>query len=141
MENSLIIWRPIKGYEGIYEVSNNGEVRSIDRMVKLRGNILRFAKGRNIIPNIRNKYLCVSLCANGIKKHMTIHRLVATEFIVNKYNKPEINHKNGIKTDNRAENLEWMTHHENVIHAYSTGLVTIEGIRKYNYKIRLLKQK
>ena len=103
------IWKPIKGYVGLYEVSNLGNVRN--------------AKGRMLNPfPIHQGYLVVDLCHDWKKTHNRLNRIVAEAFIPNPENKTEVNHKNGNKTDNRAENLEWTSKSENMIHAYKTGL-------------------
>lgn len=105
------IWRDIVGYEG-YQVSNCGRVRS-------------FKSGEpRILKPIDNggSYLIVNLYRDGKGKIQLVHRLVAAAFIPNPESKSEINHINGIKNDNRAENLEWSTHSENQCHAYATGL-------------------
>jgi hypothetical protein len=106
------IWKDIKGYEGRYEISNLGNVRSI----RLTKSVILKASDRG------NGYLAVSLCMNNIKTTKNIHSLIAQAFIPNISNKREINHINGIKTDNRIENLEWCTSSENSKHAYQIGL-------------------
>lgn len=102
-------WKDIEGYEGIYQVSDTGKVR-----VKRTGLIRSLVLGKT-------GYYKVSLKA-GHSKTIDVHRLVATAFIPNPEGKKEVNHINGIKTDNRAENLEWVTRNENTAHAIKTGL-------------------
>jgi len=99
-------WKDIKGYERLYQVSNTGRIKSL-----AKGKIRKLQKNRY-------GYLMVGLYKNGISKYMTVHRIVANAFIPNSQNKPEVNHKNGIKTDNRVENLEWVTSQENVLHSF-----------------------
>ena len=110
------VWKDIEGYEGKYQVSNLGRVKS------LRDS---HGKYRELIMTGRNEshgYLKVSLYKNGKAKGIKIHRLVAITFIPNPKNKTDINHINGIKSDNRVENLEWCTKGENLKHAYDIGL-------------------
>lgn len=105
------VWKPINGFEGIYEVSNKGYIRNA------KGRLLK----RFIIPQ---GYLMVELFHNYKRTHARVNRLVAEAFLPNPDNKPEVNHKNGDKLDNRVENLEWTTKSENMIHAYRSGLQT-----------------
>lgn len=110
------IWEDVKGYEGLYKVSKNGLIKS---MPKYRFNYELILK--NTLNN--SGYLVVALY--GHKKSgssLRVHRIVAQAFIPNPENKKEVNHKNGIKTDNRLENLEWSTRSENALHSYKTGL-------------------
>lgn len=111
------IWKDIKGYEGLYQVSNLGRVKSLDReilyLVKGKYNAKRFYNGKIVTPfSLKNEYLCVSLHNGKNTKKRTVHRLVAEAFITNYENKPTVNHKNHIRTDNRVENLEWATYPE-----------------------------
>lgn len=106
MEN----WASIDGYEGLYEVSDTGMVRSLKRTTT-SGKVLSQRSGTG-------GYLSVCLCKDNHKKSFVVHRLVARAFVTNPENKPEVNHKNGVRTDNRAENLEWVTRSENERHAY-----------------------
>lgn len=100
------IWKQIKNYEGLYEVSNMGRVRSLPR---------KTTKGKIISPNVKkNGYLTVSLFKDGKQNYKLIHRLVAEAFIDNPENKSYIDHVNTIKNDNRAENLRWVTQKENM---------------------------
>lgn len=118
-------WKAIKGFEKQYEVSNIGNVRSIDRVVKhYREGFIRKYKGTSKATRLTSDgYLKCNLKNNGERFDFRVHRLVAEAFIPNIDNKPVINHKNGIKTDNRVENLEWCTVSENVIHATRTRLI------------------
>lgn len=116
-------WRDIEGYEGVYQVSNFGDIKSLAR------NIYNYFSGTRAVPDRllkscvqKNGYRIVSLYPSVKSKTFCIHRLVAQAFIPNPENKPEVNHINGIKTDNRVENLEWATSSENRQHAHDTGL-------------------
>lgn len=101
------IWKPIKGYEGLYEVSDLGKVRSLERYVT-RGNHNIYVRERILLPEIdKNGYVQVVLSKNGKGTMRKIHKLVADAFIPNDNSLPMINHKNEIKYDNRVENLEW----------------------------------
>lgn len=114
MENKEI-WKPICGYEGLYEVSNLGRVRSLDRIVNYNDGRKRLFKSCVLKAAIKkNGYLIVSLHKNGEHKTPLVHRLVAKAFIPNPNNLPQVNHINEIKTDNRIENLEWVTCKENL---------------------------
>lgn len=107
------IWKPLKGIVqngDNYEVSSLGNIRNVRK-----GNILK-------LGYFRTGYVSVSLNQDSKAKKYSVHRLVALAFIPNPENKPQVNHKNGVKDDNRLVNLEWMTQSENQIHAYAQGL-------------------
>lgn len=126
MEN----WKPVVGYEGLYEVSDCGNVRGLDRPVNtnIRFNNSRIVKGKLIKSNLNNKgYYTVCLCKDGVVNKIPIHRIVATAFIPNPNNERVVNHISGIKTDNRVENLEWVSYRENHWHARTHGLLTEIG--------------
>lgn len=127
------IWKSIKTYEGLYEVSNLGRIKSLSKRWSVG-----IKKETVLRPSISKAgYLRVVLCHNSIKKHITIHKLVATHFCTNDNGNKIINHKNGIKSDNRADNLEWCTYSENALHAFSQGLVKPQkGERNGNTKIK-----
>jgi hypothetical protein len=114
------IWHPCAGYETHYEVSNLGNVRSIERMVNNRlHNGLRKSP-QKLLKAGKSKagYFIVSFCVDGVKSNQTVHRLVARAFIPNESNKPQVNHKDGNKLNNHVDNLEWVTVSENGLHAY-----------------------
>ena len=115
------VWKPIKGYEGIYEVSSHGRVRSLARSISLRnqhGEYVRVEKSRIMAQKLQNTdRLQVSLrkVVNGelTRKTFYVHRLVAQAFIPNPDGLETVNHKNEDHHDNRVENLEWMTREDN----------------------------
>ena len=113
------IWKDIKGYEGKYQVSNLGRVKSlylINRQAKIpREKILKAGHNLQGYPHI---HLCKD---NKTSKSIFVHRLVAETFIPNPNNYPVVNHINGIKTDNRVENLEWCTQQYNIQQSYKNG--------------------
>jgi hypothetical protein len=111
----MIIWKPVVGYENLYSINTLGEVRSLkDCQGKYQQKLLT--------SRVRAGYLSVTLYKEGIRKDKCIHRLLAESFIDNPNNKLCVNHINGIKTDNRIENLEWVTHKENTRHSWDIGL-------------------
>ena len=106
-------WRPVKGYEGMYEVSNLGRVRSLDRMVsyvsKYGKHYQVLTKGRILAMKQNLGYYLVHLSYQGEAVHKQVHRLVAEAFIPNPYNLPEVNHKDEDGQNNTVGNLEWCT--------------------------------
>lgn len=107
-------WKTIPGYNGIYQVSSDGRVKNA------YGHFLK-------AETTRNGYKRVVFYD---RKKFSVHRLVALTFIPNPENKEVVNHKNGIKTDNRVENLEWNTWSENEKHAYAAGLKSVSEERR-----------
>lgn len=102
------IWKDVTGYEGLYKISNFGNLYSVRRNKNLKSSCKDYP--RNI------------LVKDGKNKSLFVHKLVAIEFIENKKNKPQVNHIDGNKLNNHYSNLEWCTRSENQIHAYKTGL-------------------
>lgn len=104
------VWKPIKETNGIYEISNFGNIRSIDRYARVCGGGKRLVKGRNRKPiKCRNGYLELQANLSGERKCYLIHRLVAQYFIPNPHNYPEVNHKDENPQNNHVDNLEWCT--------------------------------
>lgn len=132
------IWKDIKGYEGCYQVSNLGRVKSLKREIKVKNHpnikILK-RKGKILMPSFtgyKKRYLGICL---GRENRYLIHRLVAKAFILNPKNKPEINHKDGDPANNHIGNLEWCVPKENMQHAIKNGLFNVKGV--YNPGVKL----
>jgi hypothetical protein len=101
------IWKPIEGYEGYYEVSNLGRVRSVDRQI-INNNRITNLKGQVLrTHSAAYGYLYVTLTKESVAKHFSVHRLVAKTFIPNPNELPQVNHKDWDTTNNVVENLEW----------------------------------
>lgn len=117
------VWLDVDGYENFYQVSNLGRVKSLERIINKNGRCCSIVKCKILLQSIdEDGYLHVTLSRNSKVSRKIVHRLVGFHFIDNPENKPQINHKKGIKTDNRATELEWSTTQENIRHALNTGL-------------------
>ena len=133
MEKPIEVWEPIKGFEGIYEISSYGRVKSLERF-NYRGYKL---KEKILNPKSKNReYKIVALRKNNKYHHVSIHRLVAMAFIPNCDNLPQVNHINGNKHDNYSWNLEWVSQHDNITHAINTGLTQRNGEKNGNAKLK-----
>lgn len=129
------IWKDIPMYEGKYQVSNMGRVKSLNR-TSPRGNHTLTIKGGILSPTKVgkrcNQYLAVNLVQHAQYKTFKVHRLVAMSFLDNHRNCEQINHKDGNKLNNALDNLEWCTRSENLLHAYRTGLIDLSKRRQNN---------
>ena len=118
------IWKDIPEYKGLYQASNLGNIRSLDREVIQLSNggktyFKHTREGRILSQGIQNGgYPVVSISVNAKRKICTVHRLVASAFIDNPNNYRDVNHKDGNKQNNNIENLEWVSHSENIKHSY-----------------------
>lgn len=115
------IWKDIAGYEGLYQVSNYGKVKSLN---------YNHTKTEKVLCKKQHKsnYVTVMLCKNGENKNKSIHILVASAFIPNPNSYPCVNHIDGNKKNNNVDNLEWCTHKQNIEHAIKTGLANHYGM-------------
>lgn len=125
-------WKPVKGYENYYEVSNLGRIKSLARTVSWKnraGNISSRQDGEKIIaPDVlQTGYVRVKFRVGGIVKAYSVHRIVAEHFIDNPSGKPCVNHKDGNRTNNKVNNLEWCTYSENNLHEWR-----VLGKKSYN---------
>jgi hypothetical protein len=137
-----LIWNDIDfidGFEGLYQVSNYGQVKSLGRIIKYPGSKYGMHNGvfrpEKILKHKIKGYAGVTLSNGKNKIYPNIHRLVALAFIPNPLNKPCVNHIDGDKQNNCVSNLEWIDWADNVIHAYKTGLAKpIYGKLNHSYK-------
>ncbi len=122
-------------FENEYTISENGVVKSKDRLCVDSLGRKRFRKGKELTPDVaQNGYLRVTLAKNGRKKQVYLHRLLAIHFIDNPKGLPQVNHIDGDKLNNEISNLEWCTVQENTIHAYKLGLIRhVSGKNHPNY--------
>lgn len=129
------IWKPVIGYEGLYEVSNYGNIKSLKRTVN-RGKCHRTWEEHQLKYSVDLKgYFRTNLAKDGINRTVKVHRLVAEAFIPNPMNLPQVNHKDGNKQNNSVKNLEWCTHSENQKHACMMGLKRNDGEFNNGHKL------
>lgn len=136
------IWKPIVGWEGLYEVSNLGNVRSLDRYVN-QLNYKRFCKGQLLKPTFhKSNYFIVTLRNSGVQKICKVHQLVMNTFNPNNSDeKLEINHIDGNTKNNNLNNLEWCTHQQNLQHASTHNLLsTYKAINQYDLDGNFIKR-
>lgn len=127
-ENLNEIWKEIPGYEGYFEVSNLGNFRSKDRIIKYKQTGTRLYPGKPLKTELmQDGYSRIVLMKEAVKKRYMCHRLVAETFIDNPSNLPQVNHKDGNRSNNCVENLEWCTQSENELHAVNVLGKTMKG--------------
>jgi hypothetical protein len=121
------VWKQVVGYEGLYEVSTLGNLKTFNWKGTGQTRIMKPAKDHK-------GYLRTMLVKDKIAKTIKMHRIIAQAFLVNPENKATVNHKNGIKNDNRVDNLEWATNMENIQHAIDNGLMKTNKNKTYKAK-------
>lgn len=134
------IWKDIAGYEELYQVSNLGRIKSLDRYVGYKGIGKKFVKGSEKIATVTKKgYLKVTLFKNGRGTTREIQRIVAETFIDNPLQKEQVNHIDGNKHNNRVDNLEWCSPRENTIHAKEVLKKGIKRVNQYDLRGNYIK--
>jgi predicted XRE-type DNA-binding protein len=131
-------WKDVIGFEGMYVVSNAGDVKGLNREIIQRNGHPYSVKEKILKGSVSQStgYRMVSISGNGSKRLRSVHRLVAESFIENPLNKPEVNHIDGNKLNNNVENLEWCTSAENQAHSYELGLqIAVFGEKHPNAKL------
>lgn len=142
------IWKDIKDYEGLYQISNLGNIKSkgkqiVGKITRRKINRIKKDKIKKIYSRGISKYMSVLLCKNNKPRNFYIHKLLAQTFIDNPLNKSEVNHIDGNKFNNSLNNLEWVTHKENMQHAWKIGLkkpVNEIPISQYDLKGNFIKR-
>lgn len=130
------VWKDIEGFEGIYQISNLGRVKVLDREVPHWRGGVSIRKSRIINPYKTNAgYMIVSLTKECKESRFLVHRLVAKSFLSNRNKKAQVNHINGIKTDNSVGNLEWCSRSENIRHADKNNLRVLKGEKNSGSKL------
>ena len=131
-------WKSIKDYEGIYEISNLGNIKSLQRLIERPKEVGSFTQSERILKPSKclGGYNGVTLVINTKKKRHLVHRLVAAAFLNNKFNHKYVNHIDGNRHNNNVNNLEWCTQSHNKKHSYNLGLSDKKGTNHHLTKFK-----
>jgi hypothetical protein len=137
MQREQLSVAPLPIFKDYYTISNHGKIVRLERISININGVRKRLKEKEIKHTFsKNKYPCVSISVNGICKRVYVHRMMAIAFIPNPENKPEVNHKDGNRSNFSLNNLEWVTAKENVNHAIETGLANhVKGEDAYFSKL------
>jgi len=131
------VWKDIENYEGAYQISSLGRVKSLTRTRLSKGISIARISGRDMKQKTSKcGYKVIGFCSDAVKEHFSVHRLVAIAFISNPENKPTVNHIDGNKENNKVSNLEWATQTEQMVHASVNDLLETRGPPKYSKKLK-----
>lgn len=133
MIENIEIWRDVVNFEGFYEVSNYGNVRSVDREIKYEdGRVYSYKSKILSFNNTKQGYYSAHLYKNCVRKNRKVHIIVAETFLPNPLGLTDVNHKDGNKLNNHVDNLEWTSRLQNMQHGFSTGLINNTGTNHGN---------
>lgn len=137
LTETVEVWKDIEGYEGLYQVSSFGRVKSMARITSSPSGRWRPLKERIMSQKISNEgYYVIGFSKNSERSMPNVHKLVANAFIPNPNAKDTVNHKDGDKLNNHVSNLEWATRHEQMAHAFDTGLIDPRNRTKFTQELK-----
>ena len=130
-------WKDIPGYEGLYEVNNEGKVKRLERVIIRSNGRLQVIEEKILTPKVdKDGYLFVGLRKDGVRRHLKVHRLVALTFIPNPESLPQVNHKDEDKANNKVENLEWCTAEYNINYGTrNLRMANVESKQVFQYSL------
>lgn len=137
IEKQLEVWLDIPDYEGFYQASSFGRIKSVDRMILCKDGKNKLIKGTILAPSqTKHGYFALALCRNGVAQTHTVHKLVSRTFLGLRPSQMQVNHLDGDKLNNAVSNLEYCTPSENTRHAFETGLNLSKGEANPSAKLK-----
>lgn len=135
MKRDKEFWKDIQAYEGLYQISNFGRIKRLERESKYKHSKRGLKEKIMVLNKNKHGYRFIKLVNDGLVKTHSVHRLVAIHFISNIENLPEVNHKDGDKNNNEHSNLEWCSRANNMNHAYENSLINQKGTNSFWSKL------